>query len=49
MTHLPYVLASYALGIAIPAGFALAVVLRLRAARRRLAGLDPRADGGGRA
>ncbi|MDE2517649.1 MAG: hypothetical protein KGL12_16600 [Rhodospirillales bacterium] len=43
MTHLPYVAASYALGVAVPAAFALAAFLRLGLARRRLAALDPRA------
>ena len=42
MTHLPYVLASYALGVLVPLGFGLAALLRLRAARRRLAAVDPR-------
>jgi HAMP domain-containing protein len=42
MTHLPYVAASYALGVLVPAGFALAAYLRLGAARRRLAAIDPR-------
>lgn len=43
MTHLPYVAASYALGVAVPVAFALAAFLRLGLARRRLAALDPRA------
>lgn len=42
MTHLPYIIPAYALGILIPAGFAVAAWVRLRAARRRLAALDPR-------
>jgi hypothetical protein len=46
MTHLPYVAASYALGVLIPAGFALAAFLRVGAARRRLATIDPRARPG---
>ncbi len=46
MTHLPFVAGSYALGILIPAGFALAAFLRLGAARRRLAAIDPRARPG---
>ncbi|HYZ61532.1 MAG TPA: hypothetical protein VE650_03695 [Acetobacteraceae bacterium] len=44
MTHLPFVAASYALGVGIPAAFALATWTRLRQARRRLAALDPRAQ-----
>jgi hypothetical protein len=43
MTHLPFIAASYALGVFLPAGFALAAYLRLGAARRRLAAIDPRA------
>jgi hypothetical protein len=46
MTHLPFIAGSYALGILIPAGFALAAYLRLGAARRRLAVIDPRAHRG---
>jgi len=42
MTHLPFVIGAYALGILVPAGFALAAVLRLGIARRRLAAIDPR-------
>ena len=36
MTHLPYIVASYALGVLIPGVFALAAFLRMRAAQRRL-------------
>ncbi len=42
MTHLPYILASYALGVLIPAGFGLAAFLRMRAAANRLARMDRR-------
>ncbi|MBN9562110.1 MAG: hypothetical protein J0H14_15490 [Alphaproteobacteria bacterium] len=42
MTHLPFIAASYALGIAIPVGFAVAAWTRMSAARRRLAAIDPR-------
>ena len=42
MTHLPYVLSCYALGLAVPAGFGLAAWRRLRAVRRHLAAIDPR-------
>ena len=42
MTHLPYIVASYALGILVPAGFGMAALLRMRAARRRLLAVDPR-------
>jgi hypothetical protein len=46
MTHLPFIAGSYALGILIPVGFALSAYLRLGAARRRLAAIDPRARPG---
>jgi len=42
MTHLPYIVAAYALGLIIPLGFGLAAFLRMRAARNRLAAIDPR-------
>jgi hypothetical protein len=37
MTHLPYIVAAYALGVLIPASFAVAAFLRMRTAQRRLA------------
>ncbi len=43
MTHLPYIVAAYALGIGIPAVFAVLSRQRLATARQRLAALDPRA------
>ena len=42
MTHLPFVAAAYALGIAVPLAFGLAAALRMQAAARRLAAIDPR-------
>jgi len=42
MTHLPFILGAYALGILVPAGFAWGAVLRLGIARRRLGAIDPR-------
>jgi hypothetical protein len=42
VSHLPYIIASYALGVVVPGTFALAALLRTRAARRRLAAIDPR-------
>ena len=42
MTHLPYIAAAYALGVLIPAGYAIAAAMRLGAAKRRLAALEPR-------
>jgi hypothetical protein len=47
MTHLPFIAGSYALGVLVPAGFALSAYLRLGAARRRLATIDPRARDSG--
>jgi hypothetical protein len=47
MTHLPFIAGAYALGVLIPAGFGLSAYLRLGAARRRLAAIDPRAKGSG--
>ncbi len=43
MTHLPYIVASYALGVLVPASYAVAAFIRMRSARRRLAVIDPRA------
>jgi len=43
MTHLPYVVAAYALGVLVPASFGVAAFVRMRAAARRLAAIDPRA------
>jgi hypothetical protein len=42
MTHLPFIAASYALGILIPGTFAIAAWTRMTAARKRLAAIDPR-------
>jgi hypothetical protein len=42
MTHLPYIIAAYALGVLIPGTFAASAFLRMRTARRRLAASDPR-------
>ncbi len=48
MTHLPYIAASYAIAILVPAGYALSAFARLRLAKRRLAALDTRRRGGSR-
>ena len=45
MTHLPYVVAAYVLGMVIPGTFALTAFLRMRAAQRRLAAIDRRRRG----
>jgi HAMP domain-containing protein len=42
MTHLPFIVASYAVTLLIAGAFSLAAWLRLRRARRRLAAVDPR-------
>ena len=42
MTHLPFIAASYALGIVVPATYAVAAYIRMRTAGRRLAAIDPR-------
>jgi uncharacterized membrane protein YbhN (UPF0104 family) len=40
MTHLPFIAASYALAVLVPAAFGLSAFQRLRRARRRLAALS---------
>jgi hypothetical protein len=42
VTHLPFIVASYALGVVIPGTFMIAAFLRMGTAKRRLATLDPR-------
>ncbi len=42
MTHLPFIAASYALGVLLPGAYAVAAFLRMRAASRRLAAVDTR-------
>jgi hypothetical protein len=44
MTHLPYVVAAYSLGVLIPGSYGLAAFVRMRAAARRLAAIDPRVN-----
>ena len=48
MTHLPFIAASYGLGLAVPVAFAAQAWIRMRAARRRLAAIEPRGRGRGR-
>ena len=43
MTHLPFIVAAYTLGIGIPVAFGISSWQRLRLASRRLAAIDPRA------
>lgn len=42
MTHLPFVVASYALGVLVPLVFGALAFTRMGTARRRLAAIDPR-------
>jgi hypothetical protein len=42
MTHLPFIVASYALGLLIPGAYGIAAYVRMRGARVRLAAIDPR-------
>jgi hypothetical protein len=48
MTHLPYVLSCYALGVLVPVVFGIAALVRMRAADRKLAAIDPRRRAAGR-
>jgi hypothetical protein len=43
MTHLPYIMAAYALTVLMALAYGLDAWLRLARARRRLAEIDPRA------
>jgi len=45
MTHLAYIIPSYALGIILPAGLGIAAAYRLSTAKKRLAALDARSRG----
>jgi heme exporter protein D len=42
MTHLPYIIAAYGLGVLIPGAFGVAAFARMRTAQRRLAAVDRR-------
>ena len=42
MTHLPFIVACYALGVGVPLVFGVGAWLRLGVATRRLRTLDPR-------
>ena len=44
MTHLGFIAAAYSFAVAVPAVFAVSTAMRLSAARRRLAAIDPRAS-----
>ncbi len=43
MTHLPFIVASYALTVLVGVAYSLDAWMRMRRARRRLAAIDPRA------
>jgi hypothetical protein len=42
VTHLPYIVASYILGVVIPVSFAVSAFMRMRTANRRLAAMGSR-------
>jgi hypothetical protein len=42
MTHLPFIVVSYAFALLVLAGFGAAAWVRMNLARRRLAEIDPR-------
>lgn len=42
MTHLPYIAASYGLAVLVMGWFSIGAYVRLNAARRKLAAIDPR-------
>ena len=42
MTHLPYIIAAYTLGVLVPLALGIDAALRNRLAQRRLAAIDPR-------
>ena len=44
MTHLPYIMAAYALTVLVGTVFAVDAWARMGRARRRLAAIDPRAN-----
>jgi len=44
MTHLPFIAASYALAVLVLGWFGIGAWLRIAAARRRLAAIDPRRE-----
>ena len=44
MTHPGFIAAAYALGVVVPVTFAVSIAVRLSAARRKLAAIDPRAE-----
>ena len=47
MTHLPFIVGSYALGCLVLAWFGIGAWMRMGSARRRLAAIDPRRERAG--
>jgi HAMP domain-containing protein len=48
MTHLPFIVATYALAVLVLGGFGVGAWFRVNAAQRRLAAIDPRRERGAR-
>jgi hypothetical protein len=46
VTHLPYIVAAYAIAIGVPSFFSIQVFFRVRSAHRRLAAIDSRRERG---
>jgi hypothetical protein len=49
VTHLPYIIAAYAIAVGLPLFFSIEALSRVRTARRRLEAIDPRRERAGRA
>jgi hypothetical protein len=46
VTHLPYILAAYAIAVAVPLFFAVETFFRVRSASRKVAAIDTRRERG---
>jgi hypothetical protein len=44
VTHLPYIVAAYAIAVGVPLYFSIATFFRTRSANRRLAAIDTRRE-----
>ena len=44
MTHLPFIVGTYAIAVLVLGGFGIGAWVRVSAARRRLAAIDPRRE-----
>jgi hypothetical protein len=42
VTHVPYIVAAYVIGVGLPLFLSVEVLFRIRSARRRLEAIDPR-------